>query len=242
MKQKVLKRLGLLALSTVMVVPNVLVETKAEAYPKLSTKDAGKNPKKESTVKAKSGSGFFGKLFKLLGGVVAANETHNLIRTLIGNPYFCSGMAQGLFDKTNYDSLAHGVLNDYKSLELILMCFQRKIDTNKEAAQNETGISQNNTQTKPVFQGILTPMSEYEIREQFDAGYEFAKNHPHLALLILKRFDAMLAMGIDIFKGKKPFDSDSSNPIDQMYSEPPFQQEDIVPTHIGDTDNDESTF
>ena len=54
MKQKVLKRLGLLALSTVMVVPNVLVETKAEAFPKLSTEDAGKNPKKNLLSKQKA--------------------------------------------------------------------------------------------------------------------------------------------------------------------------------------------
>lgn len=135
-----------------------------------------------------------------MGGVVVLNETHNLIRNLIGNPWFCLGMAQKLFDKTNEKSLARDVLNDYKSLELILMYFQRKTDTNKEEVQSETETSQNNTQTKPVFQGILTPMSKDKIEKQFDAGYKFAENHPHLALLILKRFDAMLALGIDILK------------------------------------------
>lgn len=31
-------------------------------------------------------------------------------------------------------------------------------------------------------------------------GEKFAAKHPHLALLILKRFDTMLAMGIDKLK------------------------------------------
>ena len=132
-------------------------------------------------------------------------------------------MAQGLFDTTNKDSLSHGVLKDYKSLELILTYFQRKTDTNKEAAQNETGIPQNNTQTKPVFQGILTPMSQDKIDEQFDAGYEFAKNHPHLALLILKRFDVALAMGIDKFRDITPFNTASLSLNEQVIRETTFQ-------------------
>ncbi|MBQ3092845.1 MAG: hypothetical protein IJC57_01075, partial [Clostridia bacterium] len=69
MKQKVLKRLGLLALSGIMVAPNVLggeiLENNSKpignekAYPKLSTKDAGKNPTKQNNAKAIKGSGFF---------------------------------------------------------------------------------------------------------------------------------------------------------------------------------------
>ena len=59
MKQKVLKKLGLLALLSIMVAPNVLggkiLENNSKsignekAYPKLSTKDVGKNPKKQNT-------------------------------------------------------------------------------------------------------------------------------------------------------------------------------------------------
>ncbi|MBP3320579.1 MAG: hypothetical protein J6K87_02940 [Clostridia bacterium] len=194
MKQKVLKRLGLLALSTVMVVPNVLVETKAEAFPKLSTEDAGKNPKKESTVKAKSGSGFFGKLFKTVGVLFALNETHNLIRNLIGNPWFCLGMARGLFKQTTEESLNGKVLFGYERSEKLLQYFQRK--TGEQHVQYEEE-NQPTTPTKPVFRGVITPLTDAEIDAEIDRGLEFAKNHPNLALLILKRFDAMLALGID---------------------------------------------
>ena len=224
MKQKVLKKLGLLALSGIMVAPNVLggkiLENNSKpignekAYPKLSTKDAGKNPKKESTVKAKSGSGFFGKLFKLVGGVVVLNETHNLIRNLIGNPWFCLGMAAELYARTDMYSLSRATLADYLKSEMILQYFQRLTDTKTiedngnidEAAKRNQSI----TTTKPVFQGVLTPMSQSAIQAQIEAGRQFAENHPNLALLILKRFDTMLTMGIDILK-ELVISSNSSN-------------------------------
>lgn len=223
MKQKVLKKLGLLALSGIMVAPNVLggnilennskTTGKGKAYPKLSTKDAGKNPKKESTVKAKSGFGFFGKLFKLVGGVVVLNETHNLIRNLIGNPWFCLGMARGLFKQTTETGLTGKVLYGYERSEKLLQYFQRETEKYNQ-------INSEPVQTKPVFQGVLTPMSKNEIQAQINAGKEFAKKYPKSALFILKRFDAMLAMGIDIFSGVKPFDSASPNPSDQMNNVP----------------------
>lgn len=234
MKQKVLKKLGLLALSSIMVVPNVLggkiLENNSKpignekAYPKLSTKDAGKNPKKESTVKAKSGSGFFNKLFKLVGGVVVLNETHNLIRNLIGNPWFCLGMATKLYDLTTKGSLSEATLADYFKSEKILIYFQRKPDNYNN--ENQEGISEGRlkygelneksdnsaytthsepTKTKPVFQGILTKVPPEEAIALLIEGKKFAAQHPRLALLILKRFDTMLAMGIDKFRGVEPF-------------------------------------
>lgn len=216
MKQKVLKKLGLLALSGIMVVPNVLVETKAEAFPKLSAKDAGKNPTKQNNAKAIKGSGFFDNLFKTVGVLFALNETHNLIRNLIGNPWFCLGMARELFGQATSNSLTKSVLADCGSLSWLLTYFQRKTatnkQTNKEEVQNETEISPNNNQPKPVFQGILTPMSYNDANTLLTEGKKFAEKHPNLALLILKRFDAMLAMGIDIFRGVAPFNTASPNP------------------------------
>lgn len=252
MKQKVLKKLGLLALSGIMVAPNVLggkiLENNSKpignekAYPKLSTKDAGKNPKKESTVKAKSGSGFFGKLFKLVGGVVVLNETHNLIRNLIGNPWFCLGMAAKLYGQAHEGSLSKATLADYDKSGNILEYFQRKTDDcnienqhdisnehlqnrkiNTVGAPYEYEKSSTTTTPKPVFQGILTPMSKAEATAHLNAGKQFAENHPYLALLILKRFDTMIALGIDKFRGVATFDEASTNPSDQQNDEPTLQ-------------------
>ena len=216
MKQKVLKRLGLLALSGIMVAPNVLggeiLENNSKpignekAYPKLSTKDAGKNPTKQNNAKAIKGSGFFDNLFKTVGVLFALNETHNLIRNLIGNPWFCLGMARKLYKQTE-DDLTGIVLHGYKTSKMLLEYFQRKtkeydIDNQHELEEVSdhygNRANQPTTPTRPVFQGVLTPLTDDEIDAQYESGKTFAASHPYLALLILKRFDAMLALGIDI--------------------------------------------
>ena len=212
-----------------MVVPNVLgneilennfkITGNEEAYPKLSTKDVGKNPTKPPNhANAIKGSGFCDKVLGFVGGVFVMNGIHVLMRNMMGNPWYCLGMAKGLYEQAT-TSLTGKVLYGYEKSERLLEYFQRKTEEYNQ-------IDSASVQTKPVFQGVLTPMSKNEIQAQINDGKAFAEKHPYLALFILKRFDAMLAMGIDIFSGVKPFDTDSPIPNDSMNSVPLYQSTD----------------
>ena len=236
-KQNILKKISLIVLSSIVTISEVLaaadanirqekyeIEPRQEqyindpAYPKLTTKDAGKNPKNKT--KKSSGGKFIVTAFATIGVLRTINKTHALISALFGNPYFKIGMMTVLSDYYHQKNkpLRGSLLSSDRDLMSVLHHFQRKpivtnptqiqpnnqnqIDNSFESFQNddntEITAQTNKTQTTfPIFKGLVSKMTDEEINELKTKGAIFAISNPVISRLLLKRFDVLLTDAFD---------------------------------------------
>ncbi len=163
-KQNILKKISLLVLSSIMTISGVLAtpgETvakgkhdKGPAYPKLTTKDAGKNP--TTKTKKSSGGKFIGTAFATIGVLWTINKTHDLISALFGNPYFKIGMMLELSNIYEEDAtLRRSLLSPDRDLMSVLHHFQRQ------------PIVTNPTQQQPNNQNQLENSNDDDYVKQF---------------------------------------------------------------------------
>ena len=151
-KQNILKKISLIVLSSIVTISEVLaaadanirqekyeIEPRQEqyindpAYPKLTTEDAGKNPKNK-TKKSSENVSVATVLFTSIGVLRTIFKTEELLSVLFGNPYFKLGMLMQLHDYY-YDTTSpvrETLLSPKRTMLRALRSFQRMKDTDGE--------------------------------------------------------------------------------------------------------------
>ena len=201
-KQNIFKKISLLVLSSIMTASGVLAKPgetvtqskhdKDPAYPKLTTKDAGKNP--TTKTKKSSGGKFIGTAFATIGVLWTINKTHDLISALFGNPYFKLGMINQLQDHYSNVGLSPvrtALLTQAEYKTYVLTSFQ-KMDTGISPSSGVGCSGETKSTSFTIFKGLVTKMTAAEIDDLIEKGKEFAESHPEISKLLLKRFDVLL--------------------------------------------------
>ena len=146
---------------------------KDPAYPKLTTKDAGKNPTTK-TKKSSENVSVATVLLTSIGVLWTINKTHDLISALFGNPNFKIGMMLALSNYYNNENklLRGSLFSPDRDLTYILRHFQRKpilIDTEPTETKDSKSLDNTSEELQQSYGRVDTPSNEL---------YGYSENSP----------------------------------------------------------------